>query len=155
MSPDAGTKVILHSEVFDDSEYFTPFKQATRSVEITENFEKIYDISVTYLSPEFQEAFAKRLNRPGAALPRSLKTASSQMGFLVSVFSPEKDRSDLGDPSLWTLYIDIDGVKKTPRAISKLREKSRWEPYFPYVTSWSVEFLVLFDEPLVALTESP
>lgn len=146
--------VLLHSDIFSDSDYIKPYQAATRTVQITENFEKIYDISVTYLSPEFQQAFAKRMNSHSPQLPQGLKVASSKMGFLVSIFSPEKSKTALEDPSLWTLMVDIDGRRKLPEKVKKLREKERWEPYFPYINRWSVEYLVLFDEPLIALDQS-
>jgi hypothetical protein len=67
------------------------------------------------------------------------------MGFLVSVSTPERPYENVDDRRLWTSSLQIGAVQIQNAEIRPLSDKVLLEPFFPFVTQWSREFLVAFD----------
>ncbi len=147
-----GESVSVHDRPEDDRDYFDAYMKATREDKVFVNFETRYIMSITYLSPNFRQAFAKRYEALFASPQPFLEEASSKLGFFVSIFSPDDDKHDLKDEQLWHIQLKIGDTALKPTLVKRLSKKERWRPFFSDVHNWSYEYLVLFDTPAVALS---
>ena len=137
----------------DDRSYIKVYDQVSRDVKVVNNFETKYQITATYLSPDFRTAFARRFEKLFDAPQPFLEEATNKAGFFATIFSPEKDNHDLTNEQLWTIQLKAGGRAHKPILIKKLDNKDRWTPFFPAVHQWSQEYLILFDSPSVSIDE--
>lgn len=130
----------------DDDDYFASYQRNSRHQEVIQNFETKYAVHVTQLVADFREAMAKRyqviFNEPQPVLAE----ASTQAGFFVSAFVADTDARDLSDSEVWNIQLKRGDNISKPALIKQLRPKSKWQPFFPEITTWSREYLVLFEE---------
>jgi hypothetical protein len=143
-----GASIALNDGPEDDKDYSTVLKESTRSAQIYDNFATRYHISATHLSPRFKTAFTQRLERLFTESSPSLDETGSRTGFFVSVFAPDSKVGDIDDPQLWKIFLIVDSEnRQAPSLIKRLTPKDRWVPFFPSVTTWSKDFLIVFDTP--------
>ncbi|MCB9229915.1 MAG: hypothetical protein H6618_09910 [Deltaproteobacteria bacterium] len=142
--------VSLHDAAEDDPAYFPALKEASRNASVYRDFETKILINATFLSPQFRTAFNKRYAELMEEKHFSLAEADTKAGFFVSVFTADKQPPDLNDRKLWTLILKTsNGQQYFPSMVRSLNEKSRWQAFFPWLSQWSKEYLILFE------TESP
>lgn len=125
--------------------YYPVFRKYSREFHKVDAFRKLVDVNVTYLSSEFIEALQKKWNPPKSSLDLP------ENGFLVSVFTPEPQRSDLTDKHLWKIYIEQAGQKIFPSSISSFKDKIWLDLYFPYNNHWTAEYFVKFPKDSIHL----
>jgi hypothetical protein len=146
-----GVAIQAYPDPSDDSGYVDQFDADTRYGKIYNNFETVFIIHTTYLSPKFREAFVGRLqglmNQEGIGF----ELEEGQVAFFVSVFAPDVRLQEIDDHKLWTLQLGLEDKKFSPKRVLYLSKKPRWEPFFPYIHQWSREYLVVFetaDQPI-------
>ncbi len=132
---------------YEDQGYSIALTNATRSADIFRNFETKYLIRTTYLSPDFRKAMSDRVQMLYEQTQSSFGEAQTKVGFFVSIFGPESEKIDLDDQKLWSVIVETKNFRSTPIMIRKLKDKRRWQAFFPYVDKWSSEYFVLFDHP--------
>jgi len=148
------SSVSLQDDASSDKKYDHVHERATMNAEIIKDFETRYQVSTTYLSPEFRNAFAQRYERVYREPEPVLQEASAKAGFFVTLFSPDSTGYDLTDTHTWTIHLKSGDKLLKPVLVKKLHEKERWQPFFRNVHKWSKEYLVLFETPSVQ-TNSP
>ncbi len=134
----------------EDLDFAKALSNSTQSRTVFKEFETRYQVTATYLSPEFRAAFAKRIEKVYKKSDLNLSEAAEKAGFFVSIHSPEDDRVDLTNPHHWTVGVEDPTNSKAlfkPILIKRLNDKERWRAYFESVTDWTVEYLVIFDIP--------
>lgn len=133
----------------EDGDYDKALSQATQKRIVNENFETRYDVTATYLSPQFRVAFAKRLEKVFKKGDIQLDEATQKAGFIVSLHTLIDDRSDLTNPHHWTVLLHAKNGESPirPLVIKPLSDKERWRAFFPAIDFWSADFLVIFDSP--------
>ncbi len=141
------SNITLFGPAADDRDFNRELTIATKGADIFQAFETKYFLRVTYLSLDFRKALEKRVETLYLQNQVSFSEAQSKTGFFVSIFSPEGAKIDLDNNKLWTIIAEGTGFRAPPLSIRKLKEKDRWQPFFPYITKWSQEYLVLFDNP--------
>jgi hypothetical protein len=62
-------------------------------------------------------------------------------------------RLDLPDEWNITLKVGEDSTGIRPLFIKKVREKAKFKLFFPSIHSWSREFIILFDQAPISLSE--
>jgi hypothetical protein len=130
-----------------DGDYRETHKKYTQEYEVIRDFETRYVVSVTFLSGEFRQAFAKRYQSLFNEKENILESPTDKTGFFVTLYSHSTDLAYLEDERLWNIQlVGPDGVK-TPTMTKLLVPKERWSPFFPKISLWSKEYLVLFDGP--------
>lgn len=133
----------------EDDAYNAALQKATQERKVIKDFETRYQVTATYLSPEFRSAFSQRLARVYVQDRSQLDEAGKNAGFIVSITSPTPDRVDLANPNHWTLLLKTpDGAHK-PVLVKKLEDKERWRAFFPAVTPWTSDYLIVFDSGAV------
>ena len=61
--------------------------------------------------------------------------------------------SDLDDERLWNIQLQQEkGPLLKPDLVRKMKPKERWSPFFPAISKWSKEYLILFDSPTQAIS---
>lgn len=133
----------------DDADYGDALHKATKSRTVFAEFETRYQVTATYLSPEFLGAFARRLERVYRKGEGPWQEAQGKAAFFVSVHSPGDDRTDLTNPNHWTVLLDGKEGAMKPILVKRLNDKERWRAFFYSVTGWTQEYLIVFDTPAV------
>jgi hypothetical protein len=134
----------------EDAAWANALADATKSQVIFKDFETRYEVTATYLSPSFRGAFADRLTRVYKQGQGQFDEAGSKAGFFVSVHAPDSERTDLSNQAHWTILMNGKDGSLKPELIKKLDDKERWRAFFPTVTSWTTEYLIVFDTPATA-----
>jgi len=122
-------------------------------------------VTATYQSEEFRRAFAKEYGRLYMQTPEeSQKMLDDQMsaaddydGFLVAIYTPEKEWDDFAETgSLWRVYLIKDGrfrlepleIRKVKKQRTLSREIGRYralsESFLPYVSPWTTLYIFRF-----------
>ena len=140
----------LNTSAVEDQPYYSELTKATRERTIFKDFETRYIMTATYLSPEFRAAFAGRLERVYKRGEAGFQEATTKAGFFVTLNAPGgDDRIDLTNVHHWTVLLESKDGPLKPVLIKRIDDKVRWRPFFPGVTHWSSEYLVIFDTPSV------
>lgn len=133
----------------EDVEYEPALQAATVSRNLYKDFEARYAVAATYLSPAFRNAFTKRLTRVYKKDQVQFEEAKTKAGFFVSVQMPGEGYTDLENPQHWTVQMETKSGSIRPILVKKLLDKERWRAFFPAVSQWSADYLVIFDAPSV------
>lgn len=136
--------------IYSDRDYYEKYEDATRGGDLILNFEVLYKIHATYLSPEFRNALVKRtqklyLEDTGGAF----QEASSKAGFIVTVYGLERDSVDLSNASHWTLLFESKEGPVKPVLVKKINDKIRWRNFFASISPWTADYLVVFDRAAI------
>ena len=133
----------------EDHDYSRALEKATQERTVFKDFETRYRVTATYLSPEFRAAFGQRLERVYKKGEAHFEEANQKAGFFVSIHSPDEDRTDLANPLHWTVLLDSKDGPLKPVLVKRLNDKERWRAFFDGVTSWTTEYLIVFDAPSI------
>lgn len=140
------TKLQIPSPVADDEAYNKAYGDATVRYDVVHHFETKYKISITYLNDNFRQALATRHENIFHEPQPVLTEASQKTGFFVSIYSQDRALSDLSDPRLWTVQLKVGNSILKPATIKTLSPKERWAAFFPEISLWSNEYVILFDQ---------
>lgn len=133
----------------EDHGYYDVFAKATKSRAVFKDFENRWQLTATYLSPEFRAAFADRLAKVYQNAPMQFDEASSKAGFFISIQAPADEVKDLSNPHHWSILLGPKGQSLRPVLVKRLDDKERWRAFFDTVSEWSTEYLIVFDAPSV------
>jgi hypothetical protein len=150
----AESDVAVQDAPLEDGEYGPALAKATQTRTIFKDWETRYTVTATYLSPAFRAAFSRRLGRVYKKDMPEFEEAGNKAGFFVSIQSPTDERTDLTNPTHWTVLMQSKGGAGPgqglkPVLVKKLNDKERWRAFFATVTPWTSEYLVVFDAPSV------
>ena len=138
--------VAVHASAREDQEYFTAYSAATRSFETIKNFETRHILTVTALQKPFLQAFSARYQRLFQEPQFILSQVGEKMGFFVVLYTQNKNINALDNNTVWNVEVRQGDKVLHPELIKKIKPKERWQPFFPQVSPWTVEYLVLFGE---------
>ena len=153
-----------------DTEYTSPDYRAmldkwTRKGSIHKGLGTELLVTATYQSKEFRRAFAKEYGRlymqtseeNQKMLDDQMSAASDYDGFLVAIYTPEKEWDDFAETgSLWRVYLIKDGrfrlepleIRKVKKQRTLSREIGRYramsESFLPYVNPWTTLYVFRF-----------
>lgn len=130
--------------VMQDTAYLAAYEAASQSAEIYANFETLMQIRVTYLSAAFMKAYERRESALQLAPFRAFIDLNQKVGFLVSLFTPNDTADRFADDKYWNMSLQVGGVLYKRTLTLPQREKMRLQGFFPHISPWSREFLVLF-----------
>lgn len=140
----------VSNTVFDSMDssptYRNAFKGATQSTTIYSKYEKLYTINASFLSREFYSALRETMAERTTNM-ELLQTLRSNQSLMVSIFSPSEEFNDLSNSRLWDFTLTVNGVVYRAKTVTKIKEKESWYPFFPYISRWSSDFLIVFDIP--------
>lgn len=133
----------------EDHPYAEALDKATQEATVFKDFESRYRVTATYLSPEFRGAFAARMEKVYRKGEVHFEEAAQKAGFFVSIHAPDEDRIDLANSLHWTVLLASKDGPLKPVLVKRLNDKERWRAFFPSVTEWTTEYLVVFDAPSI------
>ena len=140
-----GPNISLTLNPSEDSDYLAVYKTYTQREHVYKNFETKFTVSVTMLTSEFRRALAKRHDLVMSQKQDYLADFTNKTGFFISVFSPSSDNLQLDDENYWTISLQKGSETHKPITINSLSPKKKWELFFPDISNWSKEYLVIFD----------
>ena len=146
------TDVTTQPAPAEDPDYGPVLAKSTQARTIFKDFETRYMVSATYLSPEFRAAFARRLAKVYLQDRSAMfEEANAKAGFFVSIETPSdiEDKGDLSNPQHWTVLLGDKQQPIKPILVKRLNDKERWRAFFPAVSPWTYDYLVVFDAPSV------
>ena len=138
--------ISVHAGVIEDPEYFPVYLETTKSFETIKNFETRHILTVTSLNKSFLAAYSARYQRLFHEPQFVLTEVGNKMGFFVVLYTMNKNINALDDNSVWNVEVRQGDKVLKPEFIKKVRPKERWQPFFPQVSPWTVEYLVVFSE---------
>ena len=144
----------VHSEARDDEPYFESMRDHTRDLRLVENFELIYLAHATLFSQSFSSEFERRRVRYFDKTSETMESIGKKAVFLVSIYGPYDVDTDLRDRKLWNLQLKSDAGVFKPSAVKKIRNKVWWRKFFPHISNWSEEYLIIFDYDLPNSTKN-
>ncbi|MGE0174268.1 MAG: hypothetical protein AB7T49_15835 [Oligoflexales bacterium] len=139
-------EVDLNPSIDEDNEYDDIYKKHTQTNEIIDNFEVRNIITITAVTQEFRNAFAKRHKRLFNEEQPILEEASTKSGFFVSVYANSKVANDLSNTTLWNIQLITGDQTYKPTIVRRLTPKERWTPFFKSISPWSQEYLLIFED---------
>jgi hypothetical protein len=130
-----------------DGEYAPVLEKWYRETFVSPAFQKRFEVKAVLLTNEFRKAYLARHARlqgpsQGGQFDDSI---GSRVGVLLSVFSSDRDFEILEDKRLWTIAMNYGQAELRNPEVRMLPEKALTTPYFPFVSPWSKEFLVVFE----------
>ena len=48
---------------------------------------------------------------------------------------------------MWNIYLKVGDKRLKPQLFKRVRPKEKWNQFFPTITFWSHEFLIVFELP--------
>jgi hypothetical protein len=146
----ASSRGSLNSDVppsaSSDNNYADVLEKWARSGSVHHLFQKKMDVQAIMLTNEFRAAYLERMTRLRGDTQSSLdESVGRRVGFLVSLSTPERAYENLDDKRLWTAALQLGTLQVQNAEIRPLSDKTLLDPFFPFVTQWSREFLVMFD----------
>ena len=134
----------LHSKLAYDVVYKDIIKQKTKYQHVTNTFQTVYKLSVTQMGEEVSSVFDERFEKLFSRKQDVISLKENEVTFFVSVFSPNHRESDLGNKHEWFLTLRVDGENFPLERVVRLKNPRLWENFFPFVTSYSKQFLISF-----------
>ena len=127
-----------------DQVYLAAYEAASQSAEIYANFETLLQARVTYLSPAFMKAYETREQALQLIPLHAFGTLTHKIGFLVSLFTPNDTAERFADNTYWSITLQVGEQTYKRTLLLPQREKLRLQSFFPHISSWSKEFLLVF-----------
>jgi hypothetical protein len=129
----------------DNTKYFPVLEKESRKASFYKDFETIFLINATRISPNFKNAFTTRKNQTVPEFKSLLdKQTDRQISFVLSLYTPFEDLEKLQDSSQWNVSLQTKNKNFKKKSITKLSKKNHWEKFFPYVNTWTNEYLITF-----------
>jgi hypothetical protein len=146
----------------DDKPYFKAYEAASVQYDVIHNFETKFKVHITRVTPDFQQALTQRYAHIWNEPQPLMQEAAQKTAFFVTIYTANPELQDVTDADVWNIQLQLNGQTLKPSAIKKLKPKERWEPFFPEINLWSLEFLLLFDrqpdngtDPMELILSSP
>ena len=138
-------QVELNEPLDSDGDYQEVLKTKHHKQEVIKNFETKAIINVTLVDGDFLSAYKKRMQKVFKSEESTLITdVKNHRAYFVSLYCDEYDQCNLSDKNLWTVQLKSDSGLIKPTVIRKVGNKPRWQSFFPGVTQWTNEYLILF-----------
>ncbi len=145
-SQKAETVSAVPDSATNDSEYAGTLQKWQRSENVFHLFQNQLSINAVMLSSEFRKSYSSRMTRLRGDSRNSLEESVNQrVGFLVSITSPFHAYETLDDKRIWGISLKYGNSKIQNNETKLLADKVILEPFFPFITQWSREFLVTFE----------
>jgi hypothetical protein len=125
--------------------YFPELEKESKKASFYKDFETVYLLNATRISDKFRQAFKLRKNDSVPEFKNELdKLPENQISFIISLYTPFEDLENLKDSAQWNIILKIDDKIVTSKSIKKLAKKGAWDKFFPYINTWTNEYLVTF-----------
>lgn len=148
-------KSVVRNVPDHEEAYAETLRRLSRTTTLYDNFETRFSISTTYLSPDFYAKMNERHKEIYQTSDEALSQDATKLGFFVTFYSSSSDRMRLDLPEEWNISLkvgkSVEGIR--PLFIKKIREKAKFKLFFPAIHSWSREFLILFDQAPLSLSD--
>lgn len=134
--------------VDQDPAYQKIYQESSQDFEFIDKFVTKYKFHITQLNTNFRQALATRHEQIFLEPQPLLTEVSQKTAFFVSIYSRNGRLNDLRDERLWAIQLRSGSSVLKPSAIQTIAPKERWVVFFPEISSWSEEYLVIFDQAL-------
>ena len=137
----------LTGSIYDDKSYFPVYDSHTKSYNVIQDFMTNLTIATTAIDPEFNEAFSKRYEEIYKEPHDLVSDIDKKAAYFISIYSPDRKVKKVQSAHVWNIYLNVDGKRIKARSYKRMRPKDKWKYFFPTITFWTNEYLVVFDLP--------
>lgn len=130
----------------EDKSYIEVFNKWHKEINIFSEFQNRIEAHALFLSDDFRKAYHKRFESiRGETIDPFNQETGADFGILISVTTPDHYFEEVDSRNIWTLKLAYGSLDLANPDIRSLKEKEILEPFFPFVSKWSKEFLVVFN----------
>jgi hypothetical protein len=140
------TSLQTPTPVPQDEAYNKLYRESSQDFEFVDKFVTKYRLHITQLNANFRQALATRHEQIFLEPQPMLTEASQKTAYFVSIYSQNSRLADIRDERLWSIQLRTGTSVLKPSAIQTIQPKERWSAFFPEITTWSSEYLVIFDQ---------
>lgn len=140
------TNLQTPTPVPEDVGYNKIYQESSQKFDFIDKFETKYKLNITQLNANFRQAIATRYEQVFLEPQPLLTEASTKTAYFVTIYSSNNKLADLTDERLWSIQLRSGSSVLKPSAIKRIEPKERWQLFFPDISSWSSEYLLLFDQ---------
>lgn len=141
--------VSIPPTVDEDENYDAVLEKWRRDLKVFDRFQNRLEMSAVLFTEEMRQAYLSRwVKIRGDSFARIGMDVGGKLAILVSFFSPVEDYLRLDDHTVWTVRMAYGEKILSPVVIKRLYDKSMFASFFPFVHSWSQEYLIVFDASL-------
>lgn len=141
-----GSSVSVPPSPKEDNSYAPVLAKWTRQANVISRFQSQVKVNAVIFTEDFRQAFMRRVNLLKGTKSHGIDDLTSdKLGFFISIYTPEYAYMNLEDLKLWNIEVHYGSKVLTPSLVKNLREKSWFEPYFPFIDKWTSEYLLVFD----------
>ncbi len=138
-----GTVSSVQESIRSDKKYSEVLDKVTKTSYVTDVFESLLTVHVSYFSEEFKQALEERykklFNRTNSNI-----VPSNGVSFIVSVYTNDKTLMNLEDRKIWSIFMEVGSNRIDDFSIRAIPDKNRVKPFFNYINNWSREYLITF-----------
>lgn len=140
------TTLSTPTPVRDDPDYYKIYQESSQDFEFIQKFVTKFQLHITQLNANFRQALATRHEKIFMEPQPLLTEASQKTAYFVSIYSQNSRLLDLKNDRLWSIQLRTGSSVLKPSSIQTIEPKDRWIVFFPEISAWSSEYLILFDQ---------
>jgi hypothetical protein len=159
-SPQKATDLELVFKKMSESEYTSIIDKNTRRDRQYEGLYNTYELYVTQIKPDVQEALLQRegyymqwdMAKAQSEREKSLQRMSSSSQFYLSLYTPENQHNDLHKlSSMWKIYLEVNGQRYQGTVERIQRIMVQIQNLYPHHSRFSRGYIVNFAIPMTQL----
>ena len=135
----------LTESPYEDDKYFPVYDSHTKNYNVVQKFHTNFTLTTTLIDQEFADAFSERYERMYKEKHKLITTADKRAAYFVSIYSPERRVKKIQSKDMWNIYLKVGDKRLKPQLFKRVRPKEKWNQFFPTITFWSHEFLIVFE----------
>lgn len=142
----SGSMAAIPPEADSDKEYAPILEKWHKDVSIFDQFQSRLNLHAVLFTEEMRKAYLDRWIRVRGDSPAAIGAdIGGNLSLFVSFYTPDENYLVLDDPNLWTLRLQYGDRILAPTIVKRLFDKEIYRGFFPFVTIWSSEYLIVFD----------
>lgn len=141
-----GSSVAIPPDPLQDDAYRPVMEKWSQSVRVFDQFQNRLELQAVLFTEEMRQAYLARwVKMRGDTFAKIGMDVGGKLAVFASVFTPQDDFLRLDDSTLWTVRMAYGDQVIAPVMIRKLYDKALYQSFFPFITTWSSEYLIVFE----------
>jgi hypothetical protein len=145
-----GSSAAIPPDPQQDDAYQPVLEKWSQSVRLFDQFQNQVELQAVLFTEEMRQAYLDRwVKMRGDTFAKTGLDVGGKLAVFVSIFTPQEDYLRLDNAALWTVRMSYGAQVIAPVMIRRLFDKALYTSFFPFINTWSSEYLIVF-EPSVA-----
>lgn len=141
-----GSFVAIPPDPLQDDDFRPAMERWSQGVQVFNQFQNRLELRAVLFTEEMRQAYLARwFKMRGDTFAKIGMDVGGKLAVFASIFTPEDDFLRLDDSALWTVRMTYGDQVVAPVMIRRLYDKALYESFFPFITPWSSEYLIIFE----------